>query len=269
MQTLVTHINPHLDDIVAIWLFKKFYPKFNGSKIEFISAGVDLSGEESEEKIFFGVGKGRFDEHKGDIGECATSLVWKDIVQNGLAPKDEIELKACVELVEWSRKVDLGQTDEEFDGFSMPAFIRPIDGTEVGSLRALSLGEEILDRIIEVLKRNKQSLQDFQEAREFPSTFGKFIAVKSETVNRAFCKKQDGDLFLMYSPKSNWVQYFTPKENINLEPLYLKLKKIDGEASWYLHHSNHFILCGANSSPDPKKTKLSFDNLIEVAASLG
>ena len=52
MKTLVTHINPHLDDIAAIWLFKKFHPDFKDAKIEFISASRDAAKEESEDKIF-------------------------------------------------------------------------------------------------------------------------------------------------------------------------------------------------------------------------
>ena len=48
MKTLVTHINPHLDDIAAIWLFKKYHPDFKDAKIEFISASRDAAQKEEE-----------------------------------------------------------------------------------------------------------------------------------------------------------------------------------------------------------------------------
>ena len=87
MKTLVTHINPHLDDISAIWIFKKFHPDFKDAEIEFINASRDEAlKNESGEKIYFGTGGGKYDEHKGDLEDCAASLVWKDIKAKGLAP---------------------------------------------------------------------------------------------------------------------------------------------------------------------------------------
>src|SRR5687768_15877049 len=95
MKTLITHINPHLDDISAIWLFKKFNPEFKDAQIEFINASREEAlKNETEDRIYFGTGGGKFDEHKGDLEDCAASLVWKDIKSSPLKPGDEIELQA-------------------------------------------------------------------------------------------------------------------------------------------------------------------------------
>ena len=85
MKTLITHINPHLDDISAIWLFKRslragalkrFDREFSEASIEFINASRDAAlKDESKDKIYFGTGGGEFDEHKGDLEDCAASLV--------------------------------------------------------------------------------------------------------------------------------------------------------------------------------------------------
>ena len=112
MKTLVTHINPHLDDISAIWLFKKFFPEFRDAEINFINASRDAAfKEETDEKIFFGTGGGKYDEHKGDLEDCAASLVWKDIKSSGIGPTDEIQLKALDALIEWNR---LTEADKGF-----------------------------------------------------------------------------------------------------------------------------------------------------------
>ena len=267
MKTLITHINPHLDDIAAIWLYKKFVPGFSDAKLEFIPASKDAAKtEESEDKIFLGTGGGKFDEHKGDLEDCATSLVWKYLIKENLAPEDIVEKKALDELVEWGRLIDLGKFPEtEYGDFNVAAFIRPKDATQEGSAKACWLGAEILDRILEVLKNKQQSIKDWEDRVEFDTKFGKSFAVVSETVNRPFCKAMGGDLFLMLDPKHGGVQFFTPSHEIDLEPIYKKVMELDPDADWYLHQSHHMVLCGAGSKPDVQKTKLSFEQLIEAS----
>lgn len=269
-KTLVTHINPHLDDIAAIWLFKKFHKEFKDVNLEFISAHEGNQGlTDTDEKVHFGVGRGKFDEHKGDLEDCATSLVWKNIKGENLAPKNEVELKAYEELVEWSRLIDLGRMPlQQFDEFSVQAFIRPHESTVISSTEAVVLGEKILDRILSVLKRKQKSLKDWEKKIEFQSRFGKSYALFSQYISRDFCQRQKGDLFLMYNPQYKSVQFFTPIREIDLSPLFEKLQQLDPKSSWYLHHSKHFILCGAGSDPVFKPTKLTFEELIEAAKSV-
>src|SRR3989344_3185770 len=85
MKTLVTHINPHLDDIVGIWLFKKYNSEFADANVEFISASRDAGGD-TEEKIFIGTGGGQFDEHKEGLNTCAGSLVFDYLKAAGNIP---------------------------------------------------------------------------------------------------------------------------------------------------------------------------------------
>ncbi|MDD5147567.1 MAG: hypothetical protein PHV63_03435 [Candidatus Daviesbacteria bacterium] len=266
MKTLVTHINPHLDDIASIWLFKKFHPEFKDAKIEFISASRNQAvTEESEDKVFLGTGGGKFDEHKEGLNTCAGSLVYDYLRQKGYIPQDEITQKALERLVDWNRLIDTGKApDSQFDEFSVQSFIRCKDGTPQNSQRSVELGFEILDRILTVLKRKQQSLKDWEKRKEFATKFGKSFAVVSETVDREFCREQGGDLFLMYHPKYKSVQFFTPSFEIDLEPIYQKVKSLDPEASWFLHQSHHMVICGSSSAPDSKLTKLSFEELIEV-----
>lgn len=266
MKTLITHINPHLDDISAIWLFKRFFPEFKDAQIEFINASRDAGvTEESADKIFLGTGGGKYDEHKGDLEDCAASLVWKDIKSRGLAPTDEIELKALDELVEWNRLIDLGRGETaDFGAYSIQAFIRSKESTQESSLKSLKLGEEILDRVLELLKKAKLSEKDWEGRVEFDTKFGKAYAVKSETIDRVFCREKGGDLFLMYDPAHSSAQFFTPSFEIDLEPIYQKVIALEPNSGWFLHQSHHMVICGSSSAPE-HKTNLSFEKLIEIA----
>lgn len=266
MKTLITHINPHLDDISAIWLFKKFFPEFRDAEVNFINASRDEAiKNESEDKVYFGTGGGKYDEHKGDLEDCAVSLVWKDIKAKGLAPKDEAWLNAYEELVEWSRLIDLGKApNQEFSIYSIQSFIRSLDDSKESSLESQNLGEKILDRVLNNVKNKHKSLRDWEKRAEFETKFGKTIAVESETINRPFAKEMGGDLFLMYDPKKTDVQFFTPRFDLDLEPIYKKVKELDLEADWFLHQSHHMVICGSGAAPDSKRTKLSFEQLVDV-----
>lgn len=266
MKTLVTHINPHLDDIFGIWLFKKFNLGFKDAKVEFISAEKgNLGLEETEDKIYIGVGRGKFDEHKEGLETCAGSMVYEFLKEDGKIPQDEITQKALERLVEWNKLVDTGKApDSQYDEFSVQSFIRVQNGSAQSSNRSLELGLEILDRILEVLKRKQRAELDWEKRIEFESRFGKSYALVSETINREFCREKDGDLFLMYDPKYHSVQFFTPSFIIDLKPIYDEIKRLDPDASWFLHQSHHMVICGSSSAPDSKPTKLSLEELIEV-----
>lgn len=266
MKILVTHINPHLDDISAIWLFKKFNPEFKEAQTEFIPASREAAlKEETEDKIFFGTGGGKFDEHKGDLEDCAASLVWKKIKEDGTGDWSETEVLAMDELIEWNRLIDLGKgTNYDFGPYSVQAFIRSKKSTQEDSLVSLKLGEEILDRIFEILKQNKQSEKDWEKRVEFETRFGKSVAIESATVDRSFTRDKGFDLVLMYDPEFKSAQFFTPSFEIDLEPIYKLLVEKEPNSGWFLHQSHHMVICGSSSAPT-HKTNLSFEELIEIA----
>ncbi len=267
MKTLVTHINPHLDDIAAVWLFRRFNPDFKDASLEFISATREAAKDESGEKIYLGTGGGRFDEHKEGLDSAAATLVYEHLKEQGLTPHDEITQKALEKLINWNQLIDTGKApSSEFDEFSVQAYLRPLDSNPQTSQKAVELGSEVLDRILEVLKRNEQSQVDWEKRIEFETKFGKSYAIVSGAVDRAFCKKQDGNLFLMVDPKYKSVQFYS--DSSDLEPIYQKVKEMDPEASWFLHQSHHMVICGSGSAPDSKPTKLSVEQLIEAAKSV-
>lgn len=262
MKTLVTHINPHLDDIFAIWLFRKYHPDFKDAEIEFISASHSMA-DETKDKIYIGTGGGKFDEHKEGLNTCAGTLVYKYLKENSQIPQDDLTQKALEKIVEWNQLVDTGKApSSEFDVFSIQSFLRPLDGKDETSKKAVELGAELLDRVLEVLQRKEQSLLDWEKRMEFESKFGKGYAVTSETINREFCREQDGDLYLMIDPKHKSVQFFAPQKDIS--EIYEKVKSLDPDASWFLHQSHHMVICGSGSAPDSTPTKLSMDELIEA-----
>lgn len=90
VTTVVTHHKPHVDEVVALWLLRRFgediFPGVQTATIEYINPGRALpdgrnaADWEAEGKLLLGVGGGLFDEHP-DAGEdravdaSATTLV--------------------------------------------------------------------------------------------------------------------------------------------------------------------------------------------------
>lgn len=93
-SAIVTHKRPHLDEIVAIWLLKKFgeesFPGIKNAEINFSGDSSklleDISAAEWEKAgmLLVGVGGGRFDEHPANDNnrkekDCAATLVAKEL----------------------------------------------------------------------------------------------------------------------------------------------------------------------------------------------
>lgn len=270
MKILVTHINPHLDDVTAVWLFRTLHPDFKAAKVDFISASKDAALKNQDpDKLYLGTGGGDFDEHKGDLEDCATSLSWKYLKKNGFTPKDTVAVAALNELVEWARLIDLAKMPEQqYDDFSVQAFIRSTDNTPEGSLETTELANKILDRILEVLIKKHRSIGDWKGRVEFQTKFGDSFAVKSEYIGRKFCYDQGGDLFLIFNPKNSDIQFCTHNREVDLEPLYKILVKVDPKSSWFLHQSHQMVICGSGSAPESIRTKLSLEELINIAKSV-
>jgi hypothetical protein len=86
-----THQNPHLDEIVGIWLLARFgefmFPGAETAPVEFwdgIPEGKTGASLEREGYVLVGIGGGRFDEHPFQgtdrkEGECAATLVAKTL----------------------------------------------------------------------------------------------------------------------------------------------------------------------------------------------
>jgi hypothetical protein len=91
---MLTHERPHLDEIVAIWLLRKFgeqrFPGVATAGVSFttvrklVDAGAKPEELEARGTLLLGIGGGRFDEHPTQDegrknGECATTLVAKEL----------------------------------------------------------------------------------------------------------------------------------------------------------------------------------------------
>jgi hypothetical protein len=55
-----------------------------------------------------------------------------------------------------------------------------------------------------------------------------------------------------------------PQTDVDFTQAFEKLKKLDTDATWFLHASKKILLNGSTHSPKMKSTRLSLEEIIKV-----
>lgn len=181
MKTIITHHRPHLDDICGAWLLKRFLSDFTDAKIDFIATSPTGNPHaDTDEVVHIGVGRGQFDEHKGDLEDCATSLVFK-FLQQTIELSEDTE-RALEKIVAWVLLEDTGQlaTIEQRD-FAVPAILKgEYERTDRDSGAVVILGFQLLDALLVTQLNIVQLERDWTKRIEFESRFGSAVALSSD-----------------------------------------------------------------------------------------
>jgi len=267
MKRLITHSHPHLDDICALWLFKRYLPEAKDAEISF--APTSPKGgtvHDDEETVCVGVGRGKYDEHKGDLNDCSTTLVWKDIVTK--VQIDPVEMQAVQKVVDWAFLEDTGRLGAEVRrAFTVPAILEGYyTGNNRDSLELTMFGFTLLDAVV-MSQRNEVKIENAWATRkEFTSRYGKTVAVRGDARGLdSYAYSHGFDLIAIMDTSGKYHTYrANANSNIDLTPTRDLLAKIDPTAEWYFHHSKKMLICGGDHSPNTPTSQLSFEQFIEA-----
>ena len=275
MKTIVTHIGPDLDAITSVWLIKTFWPGWEEAEITFVPAGTtlrDASGQALEpdsdpEIIHVDTGFGAFDHHQTDADTCAAMLVYAEIKKlHGPDPALE-RMMAVINDVDHFREVFYPNAAADYWEFWMVAMI---DGWRLihadNPMQIMELGFQSLDGIYKVMLNKIWAEKELEHAVEFTTRWGRaigFETVNDEVIHQA--QKRGFVLVIRKDAKKGYVRIKSlPKEEIDLTPLYDRLKKDEPDATWFLHASRHMVLNGSTKNPDMRPSKKTLTELIDV-----
>lgn len=267
MKRLVTHIRPHIDDICAIWLFKRYHPEFKDAEIGFIPTNAK-GGETVDDPdiTYVGVGRGRFDEHKGDLEDCSASLVYAYLRNEVSIPQRDQD--ALERLIAWVLQEDMGKLSAlNLREFSIPSVLQGYyKAMKRDSRASAGLGLMVLDGVFDSLKEYVQIERDWEARREFPSRFGKVVAIESNARDiDSYAYRRGFDLVAYINLQRDYYNIRARADaKIDLTPVYERLKEIEPQAGWYLHHSKHMLICGGDLEPGAVMSKRSLDDLVEL-----
>src|SRR3989344_8089920 len=90
---IVTHSNPDLDAVSAIWLLKRFITGWADAELAFVPAGETYKDDKTNRHIVHvDTGMGDFDHHQDNRDTCAAKLILSYMVgqREGGEPQGEL-----------------------------------------------------------------------------------------------------------------------------------------------------------------------------------
>lgn len=294
MKIIVTHSSPDMDAITSVWLIKRFLQGWHDEKIEFVPAGSRKQGSLPVEKvtdpiekigenevIHVDTGLGPLDHHQTLSDKtCAASLTWDFVRQNGqMFDNEQTSEKVQDRQQAISRIINIVVDIDHFKEVFWPDPLADYhDFSLVSILDGLKLLKpdqdqyyvdfvcEALDALLHEFENRIWAEKEIKEAREFDSIWGKALGI--ETVNDSVVKlgqKMGYAVVVRKDPRKGYVRIkANPKFEVNLSNTYEKLKKMDPDATWFLHVGRKMLLNGTPKNPKMKPTTLKLDEIINV-----
>ena len=297
IKKIATHVRPHLDEIVAIWLLSMFgeerYPGAAEATIEYWAGGGETptgqpaSEYEANGYLLVGTGGGRFDEHgrngdKGKEGDCAATLVAKDLGIDQDA--------ALAKILKFTLTNDLRGASHPFDLAAMiksmyqlyPEDSERVIAWAIDALNAKYLEQKAFVDAQTTELENAEVLTITAGAKEFTMVV---VESDNEHVSKAARSKDGLDAAIVVQKRSRGnVQIYTNKRHglqlldlaqmLRLEEQHLKGRmvttdwkvlvaegKVEGAEEWYYHHEGQMLLNGSLSAPDVPPTNISLDRI--------
>ncbi len=293
---IATHPNPHFDEIVAIFLIRKYgHKKYRGidsAKIIFMNSDSGnavtkntVKDYEKEGTLAIGIGNGRFDEHKQGSGvkesECAATLVANYL---GISKNPEL-----TQLLKYALNNDRKGASSPFDLASIIKSLYqnyPDDPMFVINWAMTALESKLMEQ----KKFFDQSADHYAKAKKLNFSFLNrnyllVVADSDEPQFNKYARWRGAAIVIQRNSKGN-VQIFTNKKLANfrmkdvIRILRIKEQKksstpnpitdwkvlaTEGScANWYYQQETETILNGSLTNPNIEPTKLDLKTIISA-----
>lgn len=298
MKIIVTHMSPDWDAITSVWLLKKYLPGWQDAEVKFVPAGQRLNNSQltihnsqiadpiekigEDEVIHVDTGLAPLDHHQTqDSNVSAASLTW-DYVQSmqkkagGKLTAEHVEaVSRIVKIIvdtDHFKEVYWGSADADYHEFSFLGLLEGMKMLKPGQdSEYVKFGMVCLEALIHTFENRIWAEKEIREKGvEFKTKFGK--AMGFETLNDTVLKlaqKMGYVLVVRKDPRKGYVRIKTlpatdRNKGLDLTLAYEQLRKIDPDATWFLHISKKMLLNGTPKNPKMKPTKLKLNDIIKV-----
>ena len=289
MKIIVTHSSPDMDAITSVWLIKKFLPNWNDASVKFVPAGERLGNGKSpiekngeDEIIHVDTGLGPLDHHQtADDNVCGASLTFdfvKRVMSHELGVRSSQKWEDKMEAVSRMVKVvvDIDHFKEvfrkevlaDYHEFDLASIL---DGLKLQFPNQDDYYVEFVSKCLDaVLHEFENRIWAEKEVKEngikFETREG--IGMGFETINDSVVKlaqKMGYVIVIRKDPRKGYVRIkVRPDNKIDLTLACENLKKIDPDATWFLHVGKKMLLNGSVKNPKMRPTTLSLEKIIEV-----
>ena len=276
-KVIVTHINPDLDAMTAVWLLKRFQSEFRQAEVKFVYAGSTYEEkpvDSDPDVVHVDTGWGRFDHHQTGERTCASKLIldWLGVKDEALERMIEVVLEVDVEAA------DLRYPDAGADRYAFLFNERKIISGwqrryQGQSDKHVEWGMVVLDGIYENLKAKiaAQAVIDNQGVA-FETRWGKGLGAETNVFGfMPLAQTQGFAIVATKDPKRGHVRIHglnqEGKEDIDLTGVAEALRQKDTKATWFLHASKKLLLNGSTVNPNMIPTSLGLNEVMEVLTS--
>lgn len=268
MKILVTHLFPHRDDVAGLWLLQRFDPAFRKAKLKFIptsAGGVKLPPDE----IGVGVGRGKYDEHKGDLRDSAASLVWKDLKRRGKLPGG-LAGRALAALIEEVRAGDMGQGIGDPRHFRSDTKIIQTVASLPGrdSRDAAEWGFVLMDALWKLFIDRECAIAAVRRGRTFRTRWGRGVAIRSDVLPgmaSTVSAELGFALVVLEHPSRRYLHVrAAPSTSADLSALAKAVRAGEPKSEWYLHHSKKMFLHGDLVAPTKVRTRHTLKSMVAL-----
>lgn len=295
MKIIVTHNSPDWDAITSVWLIKRFLQGWEDAITQFVPAGerignikyqisntkspIEKIGE--DEIIHVDTGLGLLDHHQTDNQSVsAAGLTWECVkTQNADRTRDRMEaigrLVAIVVDIDHFKEVFWADAMSDYHEFSL---LGVLDGLKVQKPEMdgyyVEFGMQMLDAVLHAFENRIWAEREIKNGHKFKTKWGEgigFETINDQVLNLA--QKMGYVIVLRKDPRKGYVRVKArPSQNqsqekgigVDLTLAYEKLKKLDPNATWFLHVSKKMLLNGSAKNPKMRVTTLSLDKIIKV-----
>jgi len=268
MRLIVTHCHPDLDAVTSVWIVKRFWSGWKKAEIAFVPAGGTYQGmvvDSNPEVLHVDTGLGQFDHHQTNKYTCAAILCWQKLKQKDEAVERLLEV---VLEVDHGRDISWPQPTSDRYLFFLEAILGGLNSLGCDDREVVNFGLKALDGVFNILKDKikAEELLESSQAIKFKTKWGKAVAVvtNNESVLETG-EKMGYSLVVKKDKKRGDVRiYGRWDKKVDLTLAYEKLKKLDPQATWFLHQSRCLLLNGSTRNPEMKPTNLSLEKIINV-----
>jgi hypothetical protein len=285
-KLLVTHSNPDLDAVTAIWLFKRFINGWEDTDLSFVPAGeVYQKAGIHTEVIHVDTGMGEFDHHQDNRDTCAGKLVFEYLVQYKddakNAPHGQVRhfsedalsrMITVINDIDHFRQVDFPDANADHYQFLLVDILDGLNlvfsGNGNGDIELVDFAVTALDGIYRVFQNKVAAEHEIDEGQktEVQTNHGKAIGFEiSNDAVLDISQKQGYVIAVRKDPRRGYVRIKSlPGRNIDLKPVYERLKKEDTKATWFLHASHAMVLNGSTKNPKMRPSSLTLTKIMNI-----
>ncbi|MEK7571742.1 MAG: hypothetical protein AAB553_05710 [Patescibacteria group bacterium] len=294
MKIIVTHMSPDWDAIGSVWLLKKFLPGWQEATVKYVPAGTRLEGSTKDsldtviqhygedEVIHVDTGMGPLDHHQTqDRSVSGTSRTWDYVLAqlqeagDALTPEHKEAISRIVRFIvdtDHFKEVFWPDAAADLHEFSLLGLLEGYKLIKQNQDSVyMDFGIECLNAMTATFENRIWAEKEIKETgTEFVTRYGKGMAF--ETLNDTVLKlsqKMGYVIVIRKDPRKKYVRIKTlpdqeGKKGADLTLLYEQFRKIDPDATWFLHVSKKMLLNGSPKNPKMRPTKLSLGDIIKV-----